>query len=415
MNQLQEDIFDASTNQSWWQLSSIQIGGAVCLPVIMVGQTLAKNYGFFSAILAICVGNLFLLLLGMAVLRMTMQNKVSTIENAKRYFGSKGTPILALTMIVCLGGWFAIQLNVMTLSLQEMSKIFFGDYFAGDWGRIAGNFLLGLLITGFAFKGIQSLNYLSTYSMPLLIGTIAYALFSHSPTPQILSESSYSWGGITLVIAASIAIIADMPTYYRFSKSNRDGMISILMLFIIALPIIEIVGVYIGVRNPHANIIDALAGGGSQLWHFWVGLFLLLAGWTTNNTNLYSVAISLRAIMPNASQPFRIGLIGILAIAVSCFNILEHFETVLEGMTLAIGSMSAVIITRYVLCDQQFNYTSNIFCWVLGTCLGIFTLTNVFSLTTIPILDAWIVSAIATFFLIRMEKFDFYNKMICEK
>ena len=410
-----ENVFEALTQQSWWQLSSIQIGGAICLPVIMVGQALAKNYGFISAVLAICIGNLLLLLLGLIAVHMTMQNKVTTIENAQKYFGAQGTPILALTMVICLGGWFAIQLNVMTLSFQEVCKIFFGNFSSGGLGNIIGNLILGTLITGFAFKGMRSLNQLSNYSMPLLIGTIAYALLDHSPKPDIPKESFYTLGGVALVIATAIAIIADMPTYYRFSKSNRDGMISILILFIIALPIIEIVGVYIGVRNPDANIIDALTGGGGKLWHLWVGFFLVLAGWTTNNTNLYSAAISLKAIMPSLSQPFRITLIGILATLVSCFNILEHFEIVLEGMTLSMSSMSAVIVIRYTLSNQHFNYLSNILCWLLGTCAGLLSLFNLSLITGMPILDSWIVSAIATFFLIRMEKINYYNKIICGK
>ena len=51
------------SRQNWWQLSSIQIGGAVCLPVIMVGHTLNQSYGFTSAVAAVLIGNFILLAL----------------------------------------------------------------------------------------------------------------------------------------------------------------------------------------------------------------------------------------------------------------------------------------------------------------------------------------------------------------
>src|SRR5689334_4893361 len=108
------------SRQDWWQLSSIQLGGIICLPVFMIGQTLSQTYGFTSAVASILLGNAILLFLGLAAAKMSHEKRKTTMENAVDFFGERGVAFFALSLSLSLLGWFAIQLNMMALGLIDL-------------------------------------------------------------------------------------------------------------------------------------------------------------------------------------------------------------------------------------------------------------------------------------------------------
>ena len=75
---------------TWFELASLEIGGAICLPVIMVGHAVAKQYGMSSALAAILIGNGLLLILALISVHLSAISKKRTAENAVIYFGEMG-------------------------------------------------------------------------------------------------------------------------------------------------------------------------------------------------------------------------------------------------------------------------------------------------------------------------------------
>lgn len=117
---------------TWKQLASIEMGGAISLPIIMVGHKLCVSYGWQSALFGVVVGNLLLLIMASLSVLMSVQHRVSTPENAKKYFGEYGGKLFALLLLAAKTSWFAIQLNMMVLSIQEIFHVSmaapFNDY-----------------------------------------------------------------------------------------------------------------------------------------------------------------------------------------------------------------------------------------------------------------------------------------------
>ncbi len=111
--------------QNWRQLLCIQIGGAICLPVIITGQMLVKNYGYLSALGAIILGNFFLMMYAYLTSSMATKERKSTVECVITIFGTKGTHIFGFVFIISMLGWFAIQLNLMTESLIHFLTFLF--------------------------------------------------------------------------------------------------------------------------------------------------------------------------------------------------------------------------------------------------------------------------------------------------
>lgn len=346
----------------WWHLAAIQIGGAICLPIFVVGHTLAANYGFLSAMIAVGIGNGLLLILGLAAAHYSVKTRLTTVETAADAFGANGKKYFALILILSMMGWFSIQLDLMGLMINNMLGF--------DSPKLM-NIVLGVLITLFALRGFRGMEMLANICMPLLILTIAYAVFEASKGPsQIVLEEALTFGGISLALAAAIGVVIDMPTFFRMAKSSKDAVTATIILFGIALPILEGVGIYLATQGAGDNIIESLATENSSIaWKGWVVFFIILAGWTTNNTNLYSAVISLKTTLKLSRDSYGQIALGIGATVFSLINIQENLSHFLEYLGVLLASVGGVMLVHQIVSGRT-NKMLNSVALVLGIIVG---------------------------------------------
>jgi len=409
-----------SIKQSWWQMTSIQIGGAICLPIIMVGQELARNYGFAKAALSIIIGNVLLFLIGVVKVKMAYENKKTTIRNAEGYFGNKGIKFFALNIIIGLLGWFAIQLNVISVSFIKGLKTMFGY---SPVGITCMSLVFGLIITMVTLRGIKAIKTLSYISIPILTLSLIYTIykaFMYGSAVAVAPVISTSALGISLVLASTLVVIIDLPTYYRFSRSLKDSCISIFVTMVLATSAIELAGTYIATRLPGKTILELLTAYSGFSYQIIILFFLALAGWTASSINLYSAAMTLEKIFPKLSHLTRTLMLGALGTGLACFNLLAKFQTILSLIGILISSMGAVIVTKYlvrgVIPNLSKSSVLNLIAWGLGVAQGFLVFFNVFSITGKEIIDAFLMSAIAALFfaLLKVRKVVWSSEM-CQK
>ena len=376
---------------NWRQLASLEVGGAICLPVIMVGHALCMKYGLHSALLGIIAGNVVLLLLGFISAHISVRKRKSTPENARDYFGMRGVKLFAAVLLLCKLCWFALQLRVMSQSFLEMV----GG--SSPTKMILCNVVFGALIIGLARYGLKALSFLSSASIPLMIATLAMATFgvSNHAGSQSVIAGPITVEAVSVAIAAAITAVIDMPTYFRLARSKKDAYIAVLLLFGLALPLIEGVGLFLAFRNPQETIVATFLGG-NVLWNIWVTLFFILAAWTTNNTNLYSATVCADALKGGIAEPKRVLLLGVVAMALSMAPFLASFTTVLQIMGIGVGAMGGVLLMLGLRCDRLKKNTIPILCWGIGATLGFLSLAGVFSLTSVALLDSFLGSAVLT-------------------
>ena len=371
--------------QSCLQLIAVQAGGVICLPIFIIGKTLAINYGVPSAILAIIIGNLLLLVIGVISARASVKDRKSTAEYAVDLFGGIGRRFFATAMVLSLIGWFAIQLNIMTLGIQQIFPSVSG-YFS--------NIALGLAVTLAGIKGMQALERIVNWSMPLLLLTIGYALFQADPVSiDTVSLDVFSFSGVSLVLATAIAAVVDLPTFFRLARSPMDGVVASCILFGLIIPLLEGAGVYLFANSAEDNFVHILATPNSPLlWKSWVFAFILFAGWTTNQANLYSASVSLSTIAPTLKENSKVLVLGSLASILSCFHMLENLIVILDLIGVILGSMGAVLVV-HILANGGTNRKMNLFAWFVGMIAGVASQYG-YTYTGIPVIDAFAVSLI---------------------
>src|SRR5437588_8366280 len=147
---------------SWRQLASVQIGGAICLPTILIGYELAKLYGEGAALVGIAIGNFLLLCLALISAKMSVENNQTTSDNAGNYFGQFGKKMIACLLTCSMCGWFAIQTQMVS---QDIANSLLSD----GWT----NLLLGTIFAATLLFGLKGIAKLADLSVPLLIVTLA--------------------------------------------------------------------------------------------------------------------------------------------------------------------------------------------------------------------------------------------------
>ncbi|MBS0621751.1 MAG: cytosine permease [Verrucomicrobia bacterium] len=361
--------------QGWTKLTAIQVGGAVCLPPIVVGQMLSENYGFMWAVIAVLLGNAVLLGVGLVSATAGFKLGLSTPELAEKYLGKRGAKLFAGAFLFATTGWFAIQLNLMAEAIHTVIGI--------PVPLIA--VVTGGAMTLLALGGIGVIGRLATFCMPLLLATMVLAALRVTPQEGTMNAMVVSGLAISTVIATAIGAAFNLPTYFRHAKSQKDVGLSVVLTFGVALPLIELLGVYVATGAPGMGLIAALKGSGGALWGYWIVFFLVLAGWTTNNNNLYSAATCLHLLIPKWSQSWKMGVLGVVGSCLAALPLLDHLPLVLKVIGVIVTSGGAVTITAY-LTGQRVPF---VLCLV-GCVAGWVNLSG------IPAIDAAVASSLIT-------------------
>lgn len=247
-----------------------------------------------------------------------------------------------------------------------------------------------------AFQGLSALSTLSAISLPILIATMGVALFLADQREESSQFELLSWGSISIAIGAGITAVIDMPTYFRYARSVKEGLLAVVVLFMITVPLIEGVGIYLSYHNPAATITATLMKPNHFLWNLWVLSFMILAGWTTNNTNLYSAAVCLGSIWKNAGEKLSLSLVALIGTVLALAHVLDHLTLFLQALAIFVGSMGAVILTNFLSGGKTFILISLI-AWSLGVMMGLSNIFQLAVLTPIAVLDAFLIASIFAF------------------
>lgn len=363
--------------QNWWQLASVQVGGTICLPLLLVGYELGKQGNLLSTLLSILWGNLLLFALSLIAGFMSTKRNLTTVEYASVYFGPKGRKFFALTLASSMLGWFAIQTQFMGADVYHFIQQFQSEITisAVIWKQ-ALNFVLAALMIAGAFFGLHFFTGMSNVCIPLLLATIGYAVYNVGLLTWKEIENYHAfpiplWDGkgVSLVLASCMAGVIDLPTFYRHAESRRATIGASVANFLIAMPVIQIAGMWLYYGTHAVTISEALSTQDSLSWKIWVVCFMLMAGWTTNNLNLYSAALSLRGLYQRMSFSMAMGLAGIVGSLLLFIPLLEQFALALDLMGIFVAAMGGAMFMAYVLEAYNFD-TQPLFVWI-AWCLGI--------------------------------------------
>lgn len=390
--------------QNWKQLASVQVGGAVCLPLLLVGYELAKQGNPVSMLLSVFLGNFFLFGLALIAGYMSTKRNLTTVEHASLYFGLNGKPFFALTLSLSMLGWFAIQAQCMGGDLFHFVQQFHENSITHiDAWKISLSFVFAAFMIIGAFWGLQFFTWMSHVCVPLLLGTIGYAVYKIGALSWIVELNLHDihlhlWDGkgVSLVMASSMAATIDLPSFYRHADSRKAPVAASIVNYLLIMPLIQIAGMCLYYGSQASSMSEALAAQSSLGWKVWVLCFMLLAGWTTNNINLYSAALSLKSLHKKLTFYSSMGIAGILGSTLVFIPLLEKFSLALDLMGIFVVAMGGAMFMAYLF---ENHIQVNQFCVWIAWCLGIGAGLSTFIIpewgSGAPVLDAGVVAMLA--------------------
>jgi purine-cytosine permease-like protein len=384
--------------QNWVTLTSVQAGIYICTSALMTGVVLLRSYGLLTALLSLAVGCTFVWLLSIVFTHMGVTTRKPLISLIEDSLGSFGSHIGGMAFGISLVGWFAIQLNLMSQGLQP----FFSTL--SPWFIKT---ILGFFLTVSVIKGMRSISLVADLSMPFMLGIMIYILcvsFKECCFPPL---GNFGLAGVPLVIMSALAGIIDSPTYYCFAKNHKHAQISIAVVSLGIMPFIALTGLFLSMLSPGKDLIPALMDLGGDTWKVILALFLILAGWTTNNGNLYSASVAFQGIP--MSFPKRTFLLGSMGTLLSFFPLLQHYEIVLSMMSIVLASFGALLLVFYLYGNNGpslFGHQKVIIYMIigLGSFVGFVAEGQFITLTGFGFLDAFLISCfLGTSFILRRK------------
>jgi nucleobase:cation symporter-1, NCS1 family len=286
----------------------------VSLLVLFTGTFLA-GLGLQRALLATVVGAaLGTALLGLAGL-IGFERRVPGMVLLRDPLGRRGSYAPTALNVVQNLGWAVFELYVMSLAASALADELFGFDERWVWVLAFGALTAWLALAGpisfvrrwvrrFAVWAVSaSLVYLVWWAVD---GADVGGLWSTSGAGGITF-----WQGVDLTVAMAASWLPLAADYTRFSRSGRAAFWGTSVGYFVPLVLLYGLGALLALSrglDDQAAIFAAVAGGG-------VASALALLALTVDEAdepfaNVYSAAVSLQNVLPNASQRLLIALVA---------------------------------------------------------------------------------------------------------
>jgi len=401
------------TQQSYWQLTAIQLSGWTSLPILATSIFVLQQNSFLGAALTIFVGNVILWFIRLGIIAMSHDKRQSTLDLAHDYMGKVGSYFIAALLLISTLVWFLIQTtaasNALThlISLQESPKI---DQF------VQVSVILGLASTFLCMEGIVLLRRLSVIAFPILLVTFLL-IFFYVPSFSHENHNSLSLAGLSLVLATNLGITADMPTFFRHSNSWADSIKALCATQLMSL-ILGIASLYLGalINGMFEINQNILLQNGQAILRYALILFIFISAVTANVANVYSASVGWELIAPKAligRQEYLVLGLGLTMFYILFANIFAPHVLLMISDN-ALVNLSLVLLLAYILTKTQkvpltsMQKGSFFLAWVIATILNTIQL----GYNPFPVLSPLVVSFGAIIIIIAISTGIFRFKFL---
>ena len=345
-----------SQRKSWINLAVIWIGIAVVMSAIFRGMMVGLGLGKISSVaVSYLLGET--ILIGMMGLAGYIGAKTgfSTPLIANFSFGRIGAILVSLSIAFSLIGWFGVQAAFFARTIQF--------YLGTNFHLPVFSFLCGILMMFPALFGIRGLSALSWVASPFMIAifilgiikmgfhflpsqTLVSLALNHQPDPYPITL-----GAAASIVAGGFIVGATTSAdIFRYAKPRMKDIFLAATVAMVASAFLHLVGSVLAMNTGvyHERLPELIIGNQYLGLGFIGFLVLLLAQWTTNDSNIYSSVLALNNIFRTKRWMMTI-IAGVFASLFAAFGILERLELFLIILTVSIGPIGGIFICDYYL------------------------------------------------------------------
>ncbi len=348
----------------------VWLGANVIFTYVIDGAIiLGFGLSFWPAVLAIVVGNLFMILVGLGAVAGPRAG-TATLLVSRSAFGVLGNIPAALLSWITVVGWEAVNLVIATFALYQLAVTV---HLPGGTVTKAACLILIMVVTFVvAVWGHQTIVVMQRwFSIALGVGTLVLAVFVfpklhlHFATAPLAARTPFaSWLLAVLVIAAGAFSWVNYPADYSRYLDRRTKAAPMVIWTTLGCLIPAVFITLVGLAAGTATNMTNQVAGIQRLVPTWFGtiyLAIIVGGGITNNfLNTYSSGLSLLSVgikMPRAwSIIFDAVVGGAMAVyAVFVYNFTNSFIEFLSLMVIWIAPWGGIYLTDMLIRKVRYN------------------------------------------------------------
>ena len=388
-----EDIAPTRASQrTWsrWNVASLWVGMAICVPTYTLGGVLTAYFGLSvsEALWTILVANFVVLIpLTLNAFPGTRYGIPCPVV-LRSSFGIVGSNVPSLIRAVVACGWFGVQTLFGGIAIHLLLSALFDDWAAlGGTGEVLGFFIFWILNIAVVIRGSESIKHLETLAAPLLlivaIGLVVWALPKvtmaevlavPASRPEGSSFIKYFMSALTAMVGFWATLSLNIPDFSRYARSQRSQVIGQIIGLPLTMFLFSGLGVVLTaaslelVGETVADPINLIGHIDSPVWVVLSMLMIILATISTNTAaNIVSPTNSFQNIAPRLINENRgvliTGIIGILLMSWELLKKLGWLESDVSveslysnwllGYSSLLGPIAGIMIVDYFLIKGQ--------------------------------------------------------------
>ncbi len=388
-----DDIAPTRAEQrTWnrWNVASLWVGMAVCVPTYMLGGIVTAGFGLSvsEALWTILIANIIVLV------PLTLNAYPGTKYGIpcpvvlRASFGIIGSNVPSLIRALVACGWFGIQTLLGGIAIHLLLKALipaWGEL--GGTGEVIGFFIFWILNITVVFRGSESIKHLEGFAAPLLLLVAAGLIVWAAPkvdisevlaTPRNLPEGSTFAGQFMAAVTAMVGFWAtlslNIPDFSRFARSQRAQVtgqiigLPLTMLLFSGLGVILTAASMDLVGETISNPIDLIGRIDSPVWVALAMFVIVIATISTNTAaNVVSPTNVFQNVAPKLVNENRgVLLTGIIGILIMSWELLKRLgwldtdvsiESLYSGWLLTysslLGPVAGIMVVDYFLVKKQ--------------------------------------------------------------
>jgi hypothetical protein len=322
------------------------------VPVVASSLLVLEVNSLVGAVLTVVVANGLLWFLRLGMIAMAHEGRMSTLDVAREFLGKGGGYGVAALLLASTLAWFVTQTDAASAALAELVTV--GEYPGIDQVTQV-SVLLGIGSAFLCMEGMVLLRRMAVAAVPILL-VVFVAILALVPERQAVGrETGISLAGLSIVLATNLGITADLPTFFRHSRS-WDESVKGLTVVQVATLVLGIAGLFLGSVMKGGLTIDAtrVMGGGIGL-RFAIGIWLFVSVIAANVANVYAASVGWEVLAPKAlvgRKEYLILGLGLTTIFILVSGIWNP-EKLLLVTDASLVNLALVLVGGYVWSRRQ--------------------------------------------------------------
>ncbi|MFQ5609975.1 MAG: NCS1 family nucleobase:cation symporter-1 [Woeseiaceae bacterium] len=380
----------AQRTWSRWNVASLWVGMAICVPTYTLGGVLTAYFGLSvaEALWTILIANIVVLI------PLTLNAYPGTRYGIpcpvvlRASFGIIGSNVPSLIRAIVACGWFGIQTLFGGIAIHLLfSAIIPGWASLGGTGEVIGFFIFWAANIVVVIRGSESIKHLEALAAPLLLvvafGLIIWAMPKISlgevlsvpaDRPADASFIKFFMAALTAMVGFWATLSLNIPDFSRYARTQRSQVVG----QIIGLPLTMLMFAGLGVILTAASaelvgetITDPINLIGRIDNPVWVSLSMLMIIIATISTNTAANIVSPTNVFQNVAPKFinenkGVIITGIIGVALMSWELLKKlgwldtdvsveslYSNWLLGYSSLLGPIAGIMVVDYFLVKNQ--------------------------------------------------------------